>query len=196
MRTTGESVLPSRRGPSSLGRTRARAPIGACRPGRRCRCSGSRDTPFVSMLGLGRAGQLAERRCVSAQISETDVEGWQSSGRHRAGPFAGYHDLEGADARVDERARCHLIARHAIDEQSADELLRRHARVTSRKLLDLCRGRRRPRAACVATAGAFVALTGFAARDGGAIRGRPQAGIGRMLDRPEKYRVCGWLRRL
>jgi hypothetical protein len=59
-----------------------------------------------------------------------------------------------------------LVARHAIDEQSAYEMLRKHARFTGRKLLDLWRGRRRPPAASEATAGAFVALTGFAARDG------------------------------
>jgi response regulator NasT len=53
--------------------------------------------------------------------------------------FAEYHDLEGAFGRraLTERAKGILMERHSIDESSAFELLRKHARATNRKLVDV-----------------------------------------------------------
>ncbi len=72
-------------------------------------------------------------------ISDADVEGWQSSIDIVLRRFAEYHDLEGAFGRraLTERAKGILMERHAIDEASAFEMLRDHSRVTNRKLIDL-----------------------------------------------------------
>ncbi len=53
--------------------------------------------------------------------------------------FAEYHNLEGAFGRraVTERAKGILMERHAIDEQQAFEMLRRQARRTNRKIVDV-----------------------------------------------------------
>lgn len=53
--------------------------------------------------------------------------------------FAEYHDLEGAFARraVTERAKGILMERHGIDERAAFELLRKEARRTNRKVVDV-----------------------------------------------------------
>jgi AmiR/NasT family two-component response regulator len=53
--------------------------------------------------------------------------------------FAEYHELEGAFGRraITERAKGILMERHSIEERAAFELLRDHARSTSRKLVDV-----------------------------------------------------------
>jgi AmiR/NasT family two-component response regulator len=53
--------------------------------------------------------------------------------------FAEYHNLEGAFGRraVTERAKGILMERHGLDEQQAFELLRRSARRTNRKIVDM-----------------------------------------------------------
>ena len=81
----------------------------------------------------------ASKRGVFAHISDTDVEDWQSSIDIVLRRFAEYHDLEGAFGRraLIERAKGILMERHAIDEQSAYNMLREHSRINNRKLLDL-----------------------------------------------------------
>jgi AmiR/NasT family two-component response regulator len=81
----------------------------------------------------------ASKRGVFAHISDTDVEDWQSSIDIVLRRFAEYHDLEGAFGRraLIERAKGILMERHAIDEQSAYNMLREQSRTNNRKLLDL-----------------------------------------------------------
>jgi AmiR/NasT family two-component response regulator len=81
----------------------------------------------------------ASKRGVFAHISDADVDDWQSSIDIVLRRFAEFRDLEGAFGRraVIERAKGVLMERHAIDEATAFELLRNHARVGNRKLVDL-----------------------------------------------------------
>jgi AmiR/NasT family two-component response regulator len=81
----------------------------------------------------------ASKRGVFAHISDADVEDWQSSIDIVLRRFAEYHDLEGAFGRraLIERAKGILMERHAIDEQSAYNMLHEHSRSNNRKLLDL-----------------------------------------------------------
>jgi response regulator NasT len=53
--------------------------------------------------------------------------------------FAEFHALKGAFGRraLIERAKGILMERHAINEESAFEMLRDHSRVDNRKLIDL-----------------------------------------------------------
>jgi response regulator NasT len=81
----------------------------------------------------------ASKRGIFAQISDSDVEDWQSSIDIVLRRFAEYHDLEGAFGRraTIERAKGILMERHSINEQDAFELLREHSRSANRKLIDL-----------------------------------------------------------
>jgi response regulator NasT len=81
----------------------------------------------------------ASKRGVFAQISDTDVEEWQSSIDIVLRRFAEYHDLEGAFGRraLIERAKGILMERHSIDEDAAFEMMRERSRVDNRKLIDL-----------------------------------------------------------
>ena len=62
----------------------------------------------------------ASKRGVFAQISDDDVEDWQSSIDIVLRRFAEYHDLEGAFGRraLIERAKGILMERHSINEQA------------------------------------------------------------------------------
>jgi AmiR/NasT family two-component response regulator len=81
----------------------------------------------------------ASKRGVFAHISDAEVEDWQSSIDIVLRRFAEYHDLEGAFGRraLIECAKGILMERHAIDGDSAFELLREHSRIDNRKLIDL-----------------------------------------------------------
>jgi AmiR/NasT family two-component response regulator len=81
----------------------------------------------------------ASKRGVFAHISDDDVEDWQSSIDIVLRRFAEYHDLEGAFGRraLTECAKGILMERHTIDEASAFQMLREHARSDNRKLIDL-----------------------------------------------------------
>ncbi len=84
----------------------------------------------------------ASRRGIFAYIpdgeSDHDPSDWQSSIDIVLRRFAEYHDLQGAFGRraLTERAKGILMERHAVGEEAAFELLRRHARATNRKLVD------------------------------------------------------------
>ena len=90
----------------------------------------ARDPDFIKQ---------ASKRGVFAHISDADVEDWQSSIDIVLRRFAEYHSLEGAFGRraLIECAKGILMERHAIDGDSAFELLREHARTDNRKLIDL-----------------------------------------------------------
>jgi AmiR/NasT family two-component response regulator len=81
----------------------------------------------------------ASKRGVFAQISDTDIDDWQSSIDIVLRRFAEYHDLEGAFGRraLTERAKGILMERHSIDEDTAFEMLRERSRIDNRKLIDL-----------------------------------------------------------
>lgn len=90
----------------------------------------ARDPAFV---------REASRRGIFAHISDADVDDWQSSIDIVLHRFAEYQELEGAFGRraLTERAKGILMERHAIDEASAYEMLRRQSRTDNRKLVDL-----------------------------------------------------------
>jgi AmiR/NasT family two-component response regulator len=81
----------------------------------------------------------ASKRGAFAYITDADAKDWQSSIDIVLRRFSEYHDLEGAFGRraVTERAKGILMERHSIDEPTAFELLREHARSTNRKLVDV-----------------------------------------------------------
>ncbi len=81
----------------------------------------------------------ASKRGVFAQISDDEIDEWQSSIDIVLRRFAEYHDLEGAFGRraVTERAKGILMERHQIDEDTAFEMLRERSRIDNRKLIDL-----------------------------------------------------------
>ena len=81
----------------------------------------------------------ASKRGVFAQISDADVEDWQSSIDIVLRRFAEFQDLRGAFGRraLTERAKGILMERHSIDEESAFVMLREQSRIANRKLIDL-----------------------------------------------------------
>ena len=81
----------------------------------------------------------ASKRGVFAYITDADAKDWQSSIDIVLRRFTEYHDLEGAFGRraVTERAKGILMERHSIDEPTAFQMLREHARSTNRKLVDI-----------------------------------------------------------
>jgi AmiR/NasT family two-component response regulator len=90
----------------------------------------ARDPEFV---------KEASKRGVFAQISDDDVEDWQSSIDIVLRRFAEYHDLEGAFGRraLIERAKGILMERHSIGDSRAFEMLREQSRTANRKLVDV-----------------------------------------------------------
>ncbi len=81
----------------------------------------------------------ASKRGVFAQISDSDVDDWQSAIDIVLRRFAEYHDLQGAFGRraTIERAKGILMERHLVAEEAAFEMLRERSRVDNRKLIDL-----------------------------------------------------------
>ncbi len=81
----------------------------------------------------------ASKRGVFAYITDAAARDWQSSIDIVLRRFAEYHDLEGAFGRraVTERAKGILMERHSVDETTAFNMLREHARATNRKLVDI-----------------------------------------------------------
>ena len=97
--------------------------------------------PVIVLLHARDPGFVREasKRGVFAHISDADVEDWQSSIDIVLRRFAEYHDLEGAFGRraTAECAKGILMERHSIDEATAFEMLRDHARDANRKLFDV-----------------------------------------------------------
>jgi len=100
--------------------------------------------PVIALLHAPDPAFITEasKRGVFAHItdiSDADVEGWQSSIDIVLRRFAEYHDLEGAFGRraLTERAKGILMERHSVDENAAFEMLRERSRVDNRKLIDL-----------------------------------------------------------
>ncbi|MDQ6731612.1 MAG: ANTAR domain-containing protein [Actinomycetota bacterium] len=100
--------------------------------------------PVIVLLHAPDPGFVKEasKRGVFAHItdiSDADVEGWQSSIDIVLRRFAEYHDLEGAFGRraLTERAKGILMERHSIGEAAAFAMLRERSRSDNRKLTDL-----------------------------------------------------------
>jgi AmiR/NasT family two-component response regulator len=81
----------------------------------------------------------ASKRGIFAFITDAEAKDWQSSIDIVLRRFAEYHDLEGAFGRraVTERAKGILMERHSVDETTAFDMLRDHARGANRKLVDI-----------------------------------------------------------
>ena len=81
----------------------------------------------------------ASKRGIFAFITDAEAKDWQSSIDIVLRRFAEYHDLEGAFGRraVTERAKGILMERHSVDETTAFDMLRDHARAGNRKLVDI-----------------------------------------------------------
>jgi AmiR/NasT family two-component response regulator len=97
--------------------------------------------PVIVLLHAPDPGFVKEasKRGVFAYITDADAKDWQSSIDIVLRRFTEYHDLEGAFGRraLTERAKGILMERHSIDELTAFDMLREHARSTNRKLVDV-----------------------------------------------------------
>jgi ANTAR domain len=81
----------------------------------------------------------AATRGVFAYIVDGDADELQSAITITLRRFAEYHNLQGAfsrRARI-EQAKGILMARHAINEDGAFEMLRHHSQTSGRKLVDI-----------------------------------------------------------
>jgi len=83
--------------------------------------------------------QEAARHGIFAYVTSEEARELQSAIDIVLRRFAEYHNLEGAFGRraVTERAKGILMERHGIDEQAAFELLRKSARDSQSKLVDV-----------------------------------------------------------
>jgi response regulator NasT len=81
----------------------------------------------------------AAKRGVFAYITDYDPDRLESALSIVLRRFAEYHNLEGAFARRAriEQAKGILMARHALDEDAAFELIRAQSQRTGRKLIDV-----------------------------------------------------------
>jgi AmiR/NasT family two-component response regulator len=81
----------------------------------------------------------ASRRGVFAYIVDGDAEELQSAIEVTLQRFAEYQNLQGAFGRraVIEQAKGILMARHAIDQDQAFQMLRQHSQRNGRKLIDI-----------------------------------------------------------
>lgn len=97
--------------------------------------------PVIALLSAKDPAYVSEaaKRGVFAYIVETDPEGLQSAIDITLRRFAEYQGLRGAFGRraLIEQAKGILMARHAIDEQRAFEMLRGHSQHNGRKLVDV-----------------------------------------------------------
>jgi AmiR/NasT family two-component response regulator len=97
--------------------------------------------PVIALIHAPDADFVKEasKRGVFAYITDAEAKDWQSSIDIVLRRFTEYHDLEGAFGRraVTERAKGILMERHSIDEATAFDMLRSHARTANLKLVDV-----------------------------------------------------------
>jgi AmiR/NasT family two-component response regulator len=97
--------------------------------------------PVIALLSARDPAYIHEaaKRGVFAYIVDADAEELQSAIDITLQRFAEYHNLQGAFGRraVIEQAKGILMARHAIDQKRAFELLRSHSQRNGRKLVDV-----------------------------------------------------------
>jgi len=97
--------------------------------------------PVIALLSAKDPAYIHEaaRRGIFAYIVDADAEELQSAIEITLQRFAEYHNLQGAFGRraVIEQAKGILMARHAIDQERAFEMLRTHSQHNGRKLVDV-----------------------------------------------------------
>jgi len=97
--------------------------------------------PVIALLSAKDPAYIREaaKRGVFAYIVDSTPEDLQSAIDITLQRFAEYHNLQGAFGRraVIEQAKGILMARHAINQQTAFELLRNHSQHNGRKLVDV-----------------------------------------------------------
>ena len=97
--------------------------------------------PVIALLTARDPAYIREaaKRGVFAYIVDTDAEDLQSAIDITLQRFAEYHNLQGAFGRraLIEQAKGILMARHAIDEVRAFEMLRSHSQHNGRKVADV-----------------------------------------------------------
>ena len=97
--------------------------------------------PVIALLSARDPAYIhaAARRGVFAYIVDADAEELQSAIDITLQRFTEYHNLQGAFGRraLIEQAKGILMARHAIDQQKAFELLRNHSQHNGHKLADI-----------------------------------------------------------
>lgn len=97
--------------------------------------------PVIALLSANDPNYIREaaKRGVFAYIVDADAEELQSAIEITLQRFAEYHNLQGAFGRraVIEQAKGILMARHAIDQEDAFEMLRSHSQRNGRKLIDV-----------------------------------------------------------
>lgn len=98
--------------------------------------------PVIAILDVQNRMFVREaaKRGLFAYITEgTDLQELQSSIDIVLRRFAEYQALEGAFGRraVTERAKGILMERHGLDEKGAFEMLRKHARGSNQKIVDV-----------------------------------------------------------
>jgi len=97
--------------------------------------------PVITLLEARDSAFIHEaaKRGVFAYITDTSPEDLESAIDIVLHRFAEFHNLEGAFGRraVIEQAKGILMARHAISQEKAFELLRTHSQHNGRKLVDV-----------------------------------------------------------
>ena len=97
--------------------------------------------PVIALLSAKDPAYIHEaaKRGVFAYIVDADAEDLQSAIDITLQRFTEYHNLQGAFGRraVIEQAKGILMARHAIAQERAFEMLRSHSQHNGRKLIDV-----------------------------------------------------------
>jgi response regulator NasT len=97
--------------------------------------------PVIALLSASDPAYIREaaKRGVFAYIVDAHAEELQSAIEITLQRFTEYHNLQGAFGRraVIEQAKGILMARRAIDQENAFELLRSHSQHNGRKLIDV-----------------------------------------------------------
>ncbi len=97
--------------------------------------------PVIALLAAKDPAYIHEaaKRGVFAYIVDAGAEELQSAIDMTLQRFTEYHNLQGAFGRraVIEQAKGILMARHAIDQQQAFEMLRAHSQRNGRKVADV-----------------------------------------------------------
>jgi response regulator NasT len=97
--------------------------------------------PVIALLSAKDPAYIHEaaKRGVFAYIVDVDAEDLQSAIDITLQRFTEYHNLQGAFGRraVIEQAKGILMARHAIAQERAFEMLRSHSQHNGRKLIDV-----------------------------------------------------------
>lgn len=97
--------------------------------------------PVIALLSARDPAYIHEaaKRGVFAYIVDADAEELQSAIDITLQRFAEFHSLQGAFGRraTIEQAKGILMARHAIDQERAFEMLRSHSQRSGRKVIDV-----------------------------------------------------------